>query len=104
MRAPAPENDGMGSLLTGQGCRFRVWAPNASRVQLVLDALDTPPAGDLAPEPGTGNWSADQVNVPAGTKYQYIITNMGGPNNDNSQPWFRADARSLQVETPQPLR
>lgn len=99
MRAPAPENDGMGSLLTGRGCRFRVWAPNAQRVQLVFEDINNMPACDLAAEPGTGNWSADQVNAPAGTKYQYIITNMGGPNNDNSQPWFRADARALQVES-----
>ncbi len=99
MRAPAPVNDGMGSLLTGEGCRFRVWAPNAQRVQLVLNAAADAPAGDLALEPGTGNWSADQVNAPAGTKYQYIITNMGGANNDNSQPWFRADARAQQVES-----
>ena len=99
MRAPAQENDGMGSLLTGEGCRFRVWAPNAQRVQLVLDDVKNEPVGDLAPEPGTGNWSADQVNAPAGTKYQYIVTNRGGPDNDNSQPWFRADARALQVES-----
>jgi 1,4-alpha-glucan branching enzyme len=99
MRAPAPENDGMGSLPSGQGCRFRVWAPNAQRVQLVLDNAANQPVGDLAAEPGTGNWSADQVDVPAGTKYQYIVTNMGGPNNDNSQPWFRSDARAFQVES-----
>src|ERR1017187_2028943 len=99
MRAPAPNNDGMGCLLTSQGCRFRVWAPNAQRVQLVFDNINNAPACDLASEPGTGNWSADQVEAPAGTKYQYIITNKGGPNNDNSQPWFRADARSLQVES-----
>jgi 1,4-alpha-glucan branching enzyme len=99
MRAPAPNNDGMGSLLTAQGCRFRVWAPNAVRVQLVLNDPSAPPVCDLAAEPGTGNWSADQVDAPAGTKYQYIITNCGGPNNDNSQPWFRTDARAQQVES-----
>ena len=98
MRAPAPGNDGMGSLWNGQGCRFRVWAPNAQRVQLVLENASNQPAGDLAAEPGTGNWSADQVNAPPGTKYQYIVTNAGGADNDNSQPWFRADARALQVE------
>jgi len=99
MRAPAPENDGMGSLFAGNGCRFRLWAPNARRVQLVLGNASNQPAGDLAAEPGTGNWSADHVEAPPGTKYQYIITNIGGPNNDNSQPWFRADARALQVES-----
>jgi 1,4-alpha-glucan branching enzyme len=39
------------------------------------------------------------VNIPAGTKYQYIITNQGGPNNNNAQPWYRTDARAQQVES-----
>lgn len=99
MRAPSPVNDGMGSLLTASGCRFRVWAPNASRVQVVLDNIGNPPGFDLGAEPGTGNWSADEVNIPAGTKYQYIITNQGGPNNNNAQPWYRTDARAQQVES-----
>jgi 1,4-alpha-glucan branching enzyme len=90
----------MGSLLTPAGCRFRVWAPNASRVQVVLDNIANPPAFDLGPEPGTGNWSADQVaGIAVGTKYQYVITNQGGPNNNNAQPWYRTDARAQQVES-----
>jgi len=90
----------MGSLPGPTGCRFRVWAPNASRVQVVLDSFQNPPAFDLGPEPGTGNWSADQVtDVGAGRKYQYLITNEGGPNNDNSAQWQRTDARAQQVES-----
>lgn len=99
MRAPAPNNDGMGSLPSGQGCRFRVWAPNAQRVQVILNDAQNGPAFDLASEPGTGNWSADQIDAPPGTAYQYIITNQGGLNNDNSQPWYRTDARALQVQS-----
>jgi 1,4-alpha-glucan branching enzyme len=90
----------MGSLPGPTGCRFRVWAPNASRVQVVLDSFGNAPAFDLGPEPGTGNWSADQVTeVCAGRKYQYLITNEGGPNNDNSAEWRRTDARAQQVES-----
>jgi len=99
MRAPAPNNDGMGSLPSDQGCRFRVWAPNAQRVQVILNDAQNGPTLDLAPEPGTGNWSADQISAPPGTTYQYIITNEGGANNDNSQPWYRTDARALQVQS-----
>lgn len=101
MRVPDPSNDGMGSLLDpASGCRFRVWAPNASRVQVVLNNIANPPAFDLGPEPGTGNWSADQApGIVVGTKYQYVITNIGGPNNDNSQLWYRMDARAQQVES-----
>jgi 1,4-alpha-glucan branching enzyme len=100
VRVPAPLNDGMGSLPGPEGCRFRVWTPNASRVQIVLDSISNAPAFDLGAEPGTGNWSADQVTeVKAGRKYQYIITNKGGPNNNNSQTWYRTDARAQQVES-----
>ena len=100
MRVPSPLKDGMGSLLTPAGCRFRVWAPNASRVQVVFDNIANPPAFDLGPEPGTGNWSADQVTgIAVGTKFQYVITNQGGPNNNNAQPWYRTDARAQQVES-----
>jgi len=31
--------------------------------------------------------------------YKYLITNKGGPNNDNSEIWQRADARALQVQS-----
>ncbi len=100
MRVPAPLNDGMGSLLESTGCRFRVWAPNASRVQVVLDNISNAPAFDLGPEPGTGNWSADQVaGIGAGRKVQYVSTNQGGTNNDNSHLWYRTDARAQQVES-----
>jgi len=102
MRAPSPENDGMGSLLSGGSCRFRVWAPNASRVQVFGDFNGGTPislALDLAAEGDTGNWSADQIPASAGDRYQYIITNKGGADNDNSQLWYRTDARALQVES-----
>jgi 1,4-alpha-glucan branching enzyme len=36
MRAPAV-TPGMGSLLTEEGCCFRVWAPNAKRLEVVGD-------------------------------------------------------------------
>ena len=101
MRAPAANNDGMGSLLYPDGtCRFRVWAPYAQRVQVMGDFTqwNNSPL-DLAREGASGNWSADQIPVTAGQRYKYLITNQGGPNNDNSQVWQRADARALQVES-----
>jgi len=101
MRAPSPANDGMGSLLSDGTCRFRVWAPNAQLVQVFGDFSNGQPI-DLAPEPGTGNWSADQIPAQAGDKYQYILTNVGGPDNNNSQPWTRTDARAYQVQSSDP--
>lgn len=101
MRAPAPDNDGMGSLLRPDGtCRFRVWAPFAQRVQVMGEFTQWNAAPlDLASEGSSGNWSADQIPVTAGQMYKYLITNRGGQDNDNSQVWERADARALQVES-----
>jgi len=101
MRAPSPNNDGMGSLLYTDGtARFRVWAPNASRVQIFGDFTGALPANalDLAAELGTGNCSADQIPVAANDKYQYIITNPGGVNNI-AGTYFRTDARAQQVQS-----
>jgi 1,4-alpha-glucan branching enzyme len=101
MRSPSPNNDGMGSLLYADGtARFRVWAPNASRVQLYGDFTGGLAANalDLASEPGTGNWSADQIPVTANDKYQYIITNPGGVNNI-AGTYDRTDARAQQVQS-----
>ncbi len=101
MRSPSPNNDGMGSLLYADGtARFRVWAPNASRVQVFGDFTDGLPAHalDLALEPGTGNWSADQIPVTANDKYQFIITNPGGVNNIAGAD-YRTDARAQQVQS-----
>src|SRR5580692_13061926 len=98
MSAPATKNDGMGSLLYPDGtCRFRVWAPFAQAVQLMGSWQIAPVA--LAAEGSTGNWSVDSILVTAGQTYQYLITNQGGANNDNSQIWQRTDARALQVES-----
>ena len=101
MRAPAANNDGMGSLLYSDGtCRFRVWAPFAQRVQVMGDFTDWNRAPlNLAPEGTSGNWSADQISVTAGQMYKYLITNKGGPDNDNSEVWQHTDARALQVQS-----
>ena len=100
MRAPSPDNDGMGSLLHPDGtARFRLWAPNARRVQLVLD--EGTPIGDLAAE-GNDNWSADQVPAAPNVRYSYLITTEPGPDNDTAHPWRRTDARAQQVESSDP--
>jgi 1,4-alpha-glucan branching enzyme len=100
MSAPALKQDGMGSLLSVDGaCRFRVWAPFAKRVRVMgtFTGWQSKPV-DLAPE-GNGIWSADVPNVHALQLYKYLIENVGGLGNDNSQTWQRADARALQVES-----
>jgi len=103
MRAPAPNNDGMGCLLLPDNtARFRVWAPNASAVQVIIDYPAGAQTVSLASEPGTGNWSADQIPAAANLTYQYRITTGPGPDNNTSQPWLRTDARAVQVESSDP--
>ncbi|HEV2172759.1 MAG TPA: alpha-amylase family glycosyl hydrolase [Nitrospira sp.] len=103
MRAPSPVNDGMGCLLFSDGtARFRVWAPNASDVQVEIDYPSGLQALDLGLEPGTGNWSADGIPATSNLTYQYRITTRPGLDNDTSQPWLRTDARAVQVQSSDP--
>jgi 1,4-alpha-glucan branching enzyme len=99
MNAPSQNNDGMGSLLYPDGTvRFRVWAPFASDVKVILDHPVWPTSVTLANEPGTPNWSADGIPAVENARYQYLITTAPGPDNDISGPHWRTDARALQVE------
>jgi 1,4-alpha-glucan branching enzyme len=103
MNAPSQKNDGMGSLLyPDRTARFRVWAPNASGVQVILDHPVPGTTFALANEPGTPNWSADGIPAAVNTRYQYLIVTAPGQDNDTSQPHLRTDARALQVESSDP--
>lgn len=100
MTAPSQKQDGMGSLhYPDNTARFRVWAPFASGVNVVL--FDPGPGTTtvaLANEPGTPNWSADGIPAVVNTRYQYVITTAPGQDNDASVVHWRTDARALQVE------
>lgn len=100
MNAPSHKNDGMGSFRYPDGTvRFRLWAPNAAHVEVILDHPATGTTFALANEPGTPNWSVDGIPAPASTRYQYRITTAPGRDNDTSQSHLRTDARALQVES-----
>jgi len=100
MPRAAALNDGMGSLLYADGtCRFRVWAPSARRVRVMGEFTGWQNAPvDLASE-NNGNWSGNVGGVKPLALYKYLIDNRGGPDNDDSRTWERADARALQVES-----
>jgi 1,4-alpha-glucan branching enzyme len=103
MSAPSQKNDGMGSLsYPDSTVRFRLWAPHAALVEVILDHPAPGTTFALANEPGTPNWSADGIPAPANTRYQYRVTTAPGQNNDTSQPHLRTDARALQVESSDP--
>jgi 1,4-alpha-glucan branching enzyme len=99
MKAPSAKNDGMGSLLYADGtARFRVWAPFAQQVDVIVDNPAANTTFTLASEAGTNNWSADGIPAKVNTRYQYRITTKPGQDNDTSGPHMRTDARALQVD------
>lgn len=66
----------MGANLIADGATFRVWAPNAEHVYVVLNggANYQPKASDeLVKHPATGYWTGFLSGVSDGTKYRYFI-------------------------------
>ena len=87
----------MGPTLTSTGCRFRVWAPHASRVAVMGTFSDWRQNEHLlAAQPG-GIWDAEIAGVQAGDEYLFVIDNRGGDSHNPGQrgllridPWARA--------------
>ncbi len=70
----------MGGTLVANGATFRVWAPGAQAVYVVLSAdLDyTPdPADRLAQDPATGHWTGCVGGVTDGAAYRYWVVGAG---------------------------
>jgi len=77
-------NDRIGATPHPGGCFFRVWAPNASRVRVLLQQ-PLPPGNEWRPDgliqkanlsnDGHGYWQADVSGVEAGDLYRFEITN-----------------------------
>ncbi len=93
---------GMGANLFGDDCSFRVWAPNAIAVLVVLwndaDITRIP----LYPEPSDVHyWSVDVQGVKAGQHYQFEIENKGGDASNPGGRFSRVDAYARQVESAQ---
>jgi maltooligosyltrehalose trehalohydrolase len=65
----------LGAEPVGDGVRFRVWAPAASRVELVIES-PAPVVHALAPEPG-GYFAASIPGVGAGCRYRYRLDGSG---------------------------
>lgn len=63
----------MGAALAGNGATFRVWAPNAEHVYVVLNAgasYQPNPADELIKDPSTGHWTGFFPGVVDGTQYR----------------------------------
>ncbi len=88
-------------LLPGGGASFRVWAPNASAVSVLLQPDASSPQTPAALQPDQANpayWSADIADVAAGHFYQVSIQNRGGdPFDPGGPPLLRTDPCARQV-------
>jgi 1,4-alpha-glucan branching enzyme len=88
------------------GSSFRVWAPNASSVKVLLQPDSATPAASLALAKDAGNpayWSVDVADAVAGHLYQFTIQNRGGDKYDpGGLPLLRADPCARQVTSSDP--
>jgi 1,4-alpha-glucan branching enzyme len=69
---------GMGAIVTPEGTAFRVWAPNAERVQVIGDFnqwRDSPDAS--MHEEANGHWYAFIPEARMGQEYRYLVTTNG---------------------------
>ncbi|HLK59757.1 MAG TPA: alpha-amylase family glycosyl hydrolase [Chthonomonadaceae bacterium] len=88
---------GMGAILQGGVCSFRLWAPNASNVLLVGDFTQWETNGLPLTSEQNGYWSADVTGAQAGQAYKFIIQNRGGSDFNQSWRIWRVDAYAREV-------
>jgi 1,4-alpha-glucan branching enzyme len=93
-------HSGMGANLVGDGCSFRVWAPNTIAVAVDLWHDEQMSQVTLAPEPSNPSyWSVDVAGIVAGQPYQFSIVNKGGDLTNPGGILMRVDAYARQVES-----
>lgn len=90
----------MGATMRGDGVTFRVWAPNATRLDVVLnDDLTIP----LVPD-GDGLYAGHVTHAQSGDRYHFLVDGARRaptPMRDSCQRACMARQRS---STPQPSR
>src|SRR5262245_41899347 len=64
-------NLGTGVQLTEQGARFRVWAPDARAIKLLIEQAE--PQHISLKKQADGYFIADVPDVKAGTRYRYLL-------------------------------
>ncbi len=85
------DSTAMGAALAGNGATFRVWAPNAEHVHVVLNAgasYQPKPADELVKNSSTGHWTGFFPGVVDGTQYRYFITGKQ-ESGFKRDPWAR---------------
>jgi len=86
--------DSLGAHIEGASTIFRVWAPSATRVQVIGDFTDWLDGIDLHPDP-SGVWHGAIDGVGKGAVYKYRI---GGANG--GEPFDKADPFATMAEEP----
>ena len=66
---------GMGAILVDGAVRFRVWAPNATKVAVLGDFNDWNPEAKFLDREDGGMWCGEVTGARAGQAYQYEISN-----------------------------
>lgn len=83
-------HEGMGAIPFESGTSFRVWAPNATSVNVAGQFNNWSSTNAPMQSEGNGNWSLAFRNANAGQEYKYVIKN-------GASTLWKMDARSLQV-------
>jgi 1,4-alpha-glucan branching enzyme len=81
----------MGANLVPGGATFRVWAPAARHVYVVLDGVDgyvARPEDELVKHPASGHWTGFVAGVVDGSKYRFFVVGPGG-SGPKRDPWAR---------------
>jgi 1,4-alpha-glucan branching enzyme len=93
--------NGANFLPGGTSTSFRVWAPNASGVDLHIAPSDavTPQVLALAKDATGEYWSADIDGVSSQDQYRFWITNVGGGGENPGGIYTRVDPYARDVES-----
>lgn len=86
---------------------FRVWAPNASSVQVVIGSAGATPTNAFAlaldPTPSVGYWSGVVSGISIGDQYYFCITNDGiGKYNPGGPAFYKTDPCAREVTSSDP--
>lgn len=71
----------IGALPAATGTRFRVWAPNAQQVEVIIYSENSPTASHTLSAEASGYHSAHIKDIPVGTRYMYRLDG-GDPRPD----------------------
>src|SRR4051812_19961951 len=81
----------MGATLVADGATFRLWAPAAEHVYVVIDgagAYHPRPDDELVKDPVSGHWTGFVAGVGDGSKYRFFVVGRAR-SGFKRDPWAR---------------